>query len=143
MSQNSEPDWDSINRGKVRHFFALELYKYKLDTEGYNMSLKPSEKGIIEVFVDYVMNGDDEKDESMSVRLMSKKECESIIVGDSGKKISAEQHTRAVIHLEARGLKDSDLNKVLDALDDGKITQNNLTASVDKINDIKSNYDKE
>jgi len=40
-------------------------------------------------------------------------------------------------------VKDSDLNKVLDALDDGKITQNNLTASVDKINDIKSNYDKE
>ena len=142
MNQNSEPDWDSINRGKVRHFFALELYKYKLKNNE-KISLKPSEKGIIEVFVDYVMDGDDEKDESISVRLMSKKECESIIVGDSGKKVSAEEHTRAVIHLEARDLKDLDLNKVLDALDDGKITQNNLTASVDKINEIKSNYDKE
>jgi len=142
MSQNSEPDWDSINRGKVRHFFALELYKYKLKNNE-KISLKPSEKGIIEVFVDYVMDGDDEKDESISVRLMSKKECESIIVGDSGREVSAEEHTRAVIHLEARDLKDPDLNKVLDALDDGKITQNNLTASVDKINEIKSNYDKE
>jgi len=142
MSQNSEPDWDNINRGKVRHFFALELYKHKLK-HNEKVSLRPSEKGIIEMFVDYVMNGDDEKDESISARLMPKKECESIIVGDSGKKISAEQHTRAVIHLEARGLKDSDLNKVLDALDDGKITQSNLTASVDKINDIKSNYNKE
>ena len=142
MSQNTEPDWDNINRGKVRHFFALELYKYKLN-HNEKISLKPSEKGIIEVFVDYVMNGDDEKDESISVRLMSKKECESIIVGDSGKKVSAEEHTRAVIHLEARDLKDLDLNKVLDALDDGKITQNNLTVSVDKINEIKSNYDKE
>ena len=142
MNQNSEPDWDNINRGKVRHFFALELYKYKLKNNE-KISLKPSEKGIIEVFVDYVMDGDDEKDESISVRLMSKKECESIIVGDSGKKVSAEEHTRAVIHLEARDLKDLDLNKVLDALDDGKITQNNLTASVDKINEIKSNYDKE
>jgi len=143
MSQNSEPDWDSINRGKVRHFFALELYKYKLDTEGYSMSLKPSEKGIIDMFVSYVMDGDDEKDESISARLMSEKECGAIIIGDSGKKITAEEHTRAVIHLEARGLKDSDLNKVLDALDDGRIKQDNLTASVDKIREIKSNYNKE
>jgi|TARA_R100001530_G_scaffold59325_1_gene43015 hypothetical protein len=143
MSQNSEPDWDSINRGKVRHFFALELYKYKLDTEGYSMSLKPSEKGIIDMFVSYVMDGDDEKDESISERLMSEKECGAIIIGDSGKKITAEEHTRAVIHLEARGLKDSDLNKVLDALDDGRIKQDNLTASVDKIREIKSNYNKE
>ena len=141
MNQNSEPDWDNINRGKVRHFFALELYKYKLKNNE-KISLKPSEEGIIEVFVDYVMNGDDEKDESVSVRLMSVKECESIITGNP-KKINAEQHTRAVIHLEVRGLEDSDLNKVLDALDDGKITQDNLTASVDKINDIKSKYDKE
>ena len=76
MSQNSEPDWDSINRGKVRHFFALELYKYKLDTEGYSMSLKPSEKGIIDMFVSYVMDGDDEKDESISERLMSERNVE-------------------------------------------------------------------
>ena len=141
MSQNSEPDWDNINRGKVRHFFALELYKHKLK-HNEKVSLRPSEKGIIEMFVDYVMNGDEEKDESIAVRLMPEKECKAIISGDP-KKVKAEQHTRAVIHLEARGLKDSDLNKVLDALDDGKITQNNLTASVDKINDIKSNYDKE
>tara|TARA_R110002051_G_scaffold212280_1_gene277470 strand:+ start:36 stop:464 length:429 start_codon:yes stop_codon:yes gene_type:complete len=142
MNQNSEPDWDSINRGKVRHFFALELYKYKLK-HNEKISLKPSEKGIIEVFVDYIMDGDDEKDESASARLISKKECESIIVGNSDKEVSAEEHTRAVIHLEARDLKEPDLSKVLDALDDGKITQNNLTASVDKINEIKSNYDKE
>jgi hypothetical protein len=142
MNQNSEPDWDNINRGKVRHFFALELYKHKLK-HNEKISLKPSEKGIIEVFVDYVMNGDEEKDESISVRLMSEEECGAIIIGDSGKKITAEEHTRAVIHLEARGLKDSDLNKVLDALDDGKIKQDNLTASVDKIREIKSNYNKE
>ena len=141
MSQNSEPDWDNINRGNVRHFFALELYKYKLKNNE-KIILKTSEKGIIEVFVDYIMNGDDEKDESVSVRLMPVKKCESIITGDP-KKITADQHTRAVIHLEARGLKDTDLNKVLDALDDGKITQDNLTVSVDKINQIKSNYNKE
>ena len=141
MSQNTEPDWDNINRGKVRHFFALELYKYKLKNNE-KIILKTSEKGIIEVFVDYIMNGDDEKDESVSVRLMPVKQCESIITGDP-KKITADQHTRAVIHLEARGLKDTALNKVLDALDDGKITQDNLTVSVDKINQIKSNYNKE
>jgi hypothetical protein len=48
-----------------------------------------------------------------------------------------------MIHLEASGLKDNDLKPVLEALDAGKINQGNLTASIDKISNIKSEYDKE
>ena len=141
MNEEQQPDWDNINRGKVRHFFALELYKK-------GGKLTDSEVGTIEMYVEYVMNGAEFRDvikEESALALMSKKECNDIITGrlrdvDS---ITAEEHTRAIIHLEANGLKDNDLKAVLEALDAGKINQDNLTASVDKISDIKSEYDKE
>ena len=141
MNEEQQPDWDNINRGKVRHFFALELYKK-------GGKLTDSEVGTIEMYVEYVMNGAEFRDvikEESALALMSKKECNDIITGrlrdvDS---ITAEEHTKAIIHLEADGLKDNDLKAVLEALDAGKINQDNLTASVDKISNIKSEYDKE
>ena len=151
MSEEIQPDWDNINRGKVRHFFALELYKQ-------GGKLTNSEVGTIEMYVEYVMNGADFRDsikeesaimdiarEESALALMSKKECEDIITArlrdiDS---ITAEEHTKAIIHLEVNGLKDNDLKPVLEALDAGEIHQGNLTASVNKINNIKSEYDKE
>ena len=141
MNEEQQPDWDNINRGKVRHFFALELYKK-------GGKLTDSEVGTIEMYVEYVMNGADFRDvikEESALALMSKKECNDIITGrlrdvDS---ITAEEHTRAIIHLEANGLKDNDLKAVLEALDAGKINQGNLKASIDKISNIKSEYDKE
>ena len=147
MNEEQQPDWDNINRGKVRHFFALELYKYKL-RNGDKAHLKPTEIGTIEMYVEYVMSGADFKEvvkEKSALALMSRKECEDIITArlrdiDS---ITAEEHTKAIIHLEANGLKDNDLKPVLEALDAGKIHQGNLKASIDKIDDIKSEYDKE
>jgi len=147
MNEEQQPDWDNINRGKVRHFFALELYKYKL-RNGDKAHLKPTEIGTIEMYVEYVMHGADFKEavkEKSALALMSRKECEDIITArlrdiDS---ITAEEHTKAIIHLEANGLKDNDLKPVLEALDAGKIHQGNLKASIDKIDDIKSEYDKE
>ena len=135
------PDWDHINRGKVRHFFALELYKQ-------GGKLTDSEIGTIEMYVEYVMDGADFREvikEKSALALMSRKECEDIITArlrdiDS---ITAEEHTKAIIHLEVKGLKDNDLKPVLEALDAGKINQDNLTASIDKISNIKSEYDKE
>ena len=147
MNEEQQPDWDNINRGKVRHFFALELYKYKL-RNGDKAHLKPTEIGTIEMYVEYVMHGADFKEavkEKSALALMSRKECEDIITArlrdiDS---ITAEEHTKAIIHLEANGLKDNDLKPVLEALDAGKIHQGNLKASIDKIDVIKSEYDKE
>ena len=101
MNEEQQPDWDNINRGKVRHFFALELYKYKLRNSD-KAHLKPTEVGTIEMYVEYVMNGADFKDvmkEKSALELMSRKECEDIITGrlrdiDS---ITAEEHTKAII----------------------------------------------
>ena len=147
MNEEQQPDWDNINRGKVRHFFALELYKYKLRNSD-KAHLKPTEIGTIEMYVEYVMNGADFREvikEESALALMSRKECEDIITGRLGDidSVTAEEHTRAIIHLEANGLKDNDLKAVLEALDAGKINQGNLGASVDKISNIKSEYDKE
>ena len=147
MNEEQQPDWDNINRGKVRHFFALELYKYKLRNND-KAHLKPTEIGTIEMYVEYVMGGADSKEvvkEKSALTLMSRKECEDIITGrlrdiDS---VTAEEHTKAIIHLDANGLKDSDLKPVLEALAAGKIHQGNLKASIDKIDNIKSEYDKE
>jgi hypothetical protein len=141
MNEEQQPDWDNINRGKVRHFFALELYKQ-------GGKLTDSEIGTIEMYVEYVMDGADFREvikEKSALTLMSRKECEDIITArlrdiDS---ITAEEHTKAIIHLEVKGLKDNDLKPVLEALDAGKINQDNLTASIDKISNIKSEYDKE
>ena len=141
MNEEQQPDWDNINRGKVRHFFALELYKQV-------GKLTDTEIGTIEMYVEYVMSGADFREvikEQSALALMSRKECEDIITGrlrdiDS---VTAEEHTRAIVHLEARGLKDNDLKPVLEALDAGKIKQDNLKASIDKIDNIKSEYDKE
>ena len=141
MNEEQQPDWDNINRGKVRHFFALELYKQ-------GGKLTDSEIGTIEMYVEYVMDGADFREvikEKSALTLMSRKECEDIITArlrdiDS---ITAEEHTKAIIHLEVKGLKDNDLKPVLEALDAGKINQGNLTASIDKISNIKSEYDKE
>ena len=141
MNEEQQPDWDNINRGKVRHFFALELYKQ-------GGKLTDSEIGTIEMYVEYVMDGADFREvikEKSALTLMSRKECEDIITArlrdiDS---ITAEEHTKAIIHLEVNGLKDDDLKPVLEALDAGQIHQGNLTASVNKINNIKSEYDKE
>ena len=147
MNEEQQPDWDNINRGKVRHFFALELYKYKLRNSD-KAHLKPTEIGTIEMYVEYVMHGADFKEavkEKSALALMSRKECEDIITARLRdiESITADEHTKAIIHLEAKGLKDNDLKPVLEALDAGKINQGNLTASIDKINDIKSEYDKE
>jgi hypothetical protein len=141
MNEEQQPDWDNINRGKVRHFFALELYRK-------GGKLTDTEIGTIEMYVEYIMNGADFRDvikEQSALALMSRKECEDIITGrlrdiDS---VTVEEHTKAIIHLEANGLKDNDLKPVLEALDSGKIHQGNLKASIDKIDNIKSEYDKE
>jgi hypothetical protein len=45
-----------------------------------------------------------------------------------------------MVHIDAEGLNDNDLEKVLQALKAGKITMDNLQASLDKIQIIKSSY---
>jgi len=143
-NDNEQVDWDKVNRGKVRYGFALELYKKGGD-------LKPSEMGRIEAFVDYVMDGmgglkktmtstkptKKKKEPERSDGLMSKEACQDIITTATE---GSKAFIKGMVHIDAEGLKEDDLKKVLSALDSGKITMDNLQSSLDKIYVIKQGY---
>ncbi len=138
MDNNVEQvDWGKVNRGKVRYGFALELYKRGGD-------LKPSEIGKIEAFVEYVMEGpdyyptDEGKPDKSRPKLMPVEECKKVITTESE---GSKAFVKAMVHIDAEGLNDNDLEKVLQALKAGKITMDNLQASLDKIQIIKSSYE--
>ena len=133
MDNNVEQvDWDKVNRGKVRYGFALELYKK-------NGELTPSCMGKIEAFVDFVMGDmeDEPVEEKQQSKLMSKAQCEAIIKMEAE---GSKAFVKAMVHVDAEGLEDDDLEKVLQALKTGKITMDNLQASLDKIYTIKQSY---
>ena len=138
MDNNENVKWDEVNRGKVRYGFALELYKS-------GGMLKPSEMGKIEGFVDYVMEGvgDDltvEKtpEESQSPLMSIDKWKEVVETEEEGSKA----FVKGMVHMDAEGLKEPDLKRVLDALENGKITMLNLQDSLDRIQKIKDTYKK-
>jgi|TARA_Y100001973_G_C5187422_1_gene328785 hypothetical protein len=138
MDNNENVNWDKVNRGKVRYGFALELYK----SGGV---LKPSEMGKIEGFVDYVMEGvgDDltvnkTSDEPRSP-LMSIDECKEVVKTETE---GSRAFVKGMVHMDAEGLKEPDLKRVLDALESGKITMVNLQDSLDRIQSIKDSYKK-
>ena len=138
MDNNENVNWDKVNRGKVRYGFALELYKS-------GGMLVPSEMGKIEGFVDYVMEGvgDDltvEKtpEESQSP-LMSIDKCKEVVKTE---KEGSKAFVKGMVHMDAEGLKEPDLKRVLDALENGKITMVNLQDSLDRIQKIKDTYKK-
>ena len=136
MENNENVDWDKVNREKVRYGFALELYKK-------GEILKPSTMGKIEGFVQYVMDGpdydttDEGKPDKSNPKLMPKEECKKVINEESE---GSKAFVKAMVHIDAEGLKDNDLEKVLQALKTGKITMDNLQASLDKIQQIKKTY---
>ena len=143
-NDNEQVDWDKVNRGKVRYGFALELYKK-------GGELKNSEMGRIEAFVDFVMDGigglqqeitstkpsKKKKEPERSDELLSKEACQDIITTATE---GSTAFIKGMVHIEAEGLKEDDLKKVLSALDSGKITMDNLQSSLDKIYVIKQGY---
>jgi len=133
MENNGNVDWDKVNRGKVRYGFALELYKK-------GGILKPSELGKIEAFVNYVMEGVEDDltvIEAPVSKLMTSEECKQAIKTETE---GSKAFVKALVHIDAEGLKETDLNKVLEALDSGKITMDNLQSSLDRIAEIKKSY---
>ena len=133
MDNNVEQvDWDKVNRGKVRYGFALELYKK-------GGELTPSGMGRIEAFVDFVMGdiANEPVEEKRQSKLMSEAQCKAIIKTESE---GSKAFVKAMVHVDAEGLEDDDLEKVLQALKTGKINMDNLQASLDKIYTIKQSY---
>jgi len=133
MKKNENVDWDKVNRGKVRYGFALELYKK-------GGILKPSELGRIEAFVGYVMDGVEDDStviEAPVSRLMPSEECKQVIKTETE---GSKAFVKAMVHIDSEGLKEKDLDRVLSALDNGKITMDNLQDSLDRIASIKKSY---
>ena len=131
---DQEVDWDKVNRGKVRYGFALELYKQ-------GKMLKPTEIAKIEAFVGYVMNGVDEDSPPdrpvVKKPYMDKEECKKILETEQE---GTKKFVEAMVHLDMDGLKQEDSDNVSKALDDGKITMDNLQASLDKMQQIRKSY---
>jgi hypothetical protein len=126
-------DWDKVNRGKVRYGFALELYKS-------GKELKPTEIGRIEAFVDYVMGGvEEDQDESDNKKEVVKRIPIKDKVEETAKS-NEKAYIREMISLDSEGLNEKDKKSVLDALESGKITMDNLQASLDKIFEMKKKY---
>ena len=126
-------DWDKVNRGKVRYGFALELYKS-------GKELKPTEIGRIEAFVDYVMGGvEEDQDESDNKKEVVKRIPIKDKVEETAKS-NEKTYIREMISLDSEGLNEKDKKSVLDALESGKITMDNLQASLDKIFEMKKKY---
>ena len=138
MDNNENVNWDKVNRGKVRYGFALELYKS-------GGMLVPSEMGKIEGFVDYVMEGvgDDltvkKTPEESQSPLMSIDKCKEVVKTE---KEGSKAFVKGMVHMDAEGLKEPDLKRVLDALENGKITMVYLQDSLDRIQKIKDTYKK-
>tara|TARA_Y100001963_G_C6718436_1_gene417902 strand:+ start:545 stop:949 length:405 start_codon:yes stop_codon:yes gene_type:complete len=126
-------NWDKVNRGKVRYGFALELYKQ-------GKMLVPSELGRIESFVDYVMEGVEYEQPSEG---SSAEPTPHVPIKESVPELeqaNEREFVKQLVTVEADGLKDPDRDRVLKALKDGKITKNNLQASLDKIQEIRESY---
>ena len=126
-------DWDKVNRGKVRYGFALELYKS-------GKELMPTELGRIEAFVDFVMDGvKEDQDESDNKKEVVKRIPIKDKVEETAKS-NEKAYIREMISLDSEGLNEKDKKSVLDALESGKITMDNLQASLDKIFEMKKKY---
>ena len=126
-------DWDKVNRGKVRYGFALELYKS-------GKELKPTELGRIEAFVDYVMDGvEEDQDESDNKKEVVKRIPIKDKVEETAKS-NEKAYIREMIALDSEGLNSKDKKSVYEALDSGKITMDNLQASLDRIFEMKKKY---
>tara|TARA_R100000900_G_scaffold32357_2_gene26134 strand:- start:723 stop:1127 length:405 start_codon:yes stop_codon:yes gene_type:complete len=126
-------NWDKVNRGKVRYGFALELYKQ-------GKMLVPSELGRIESFVDYVMEGVEyeQPNEGSNAEPTPKVPIKDVV--PEIEKANERKFVEQLVTVEADGLKDPDRDRVLKALKDGKITKENLQASLDKIQEIREGY---
>ena len=126
-------DWDKVNRGKVRYGFALELYKS-------GKELLPTELGRIEAFVDYVMGGvEEDQDESDNKKEVVKRIPIKDKVEETAKS-NEKAYIREMIALDSEGLNAKDKKSVYDALDNGKITMDNLQVSLDRIFEMKKKY---
>ena len=129
---DKQPDWDKITEGKIRHGIAVEAFSKGMELNADNMKN-------IEKWVQFVIHGydgiknivDDSKKDDLP------KGDESILFSE--KKDIGETFD-VIIRKNAESLNATDKAKVIKALDDGKITADNLQVSLDRISQMIAKY---
>jgi len=129
---DKQPDWDKITEGKIRHGIAVEAFSKGMELNADNMKS-------IEKWVQFVIHGydgiknivDDSKKDDLP------KGDESILFPE--KKDIGETFD-VIIRKNAESLNATDKAKVIKALDDGKITADNLQVSLDRISQMIAGY---
>tara|TARA_R100000995_G_scaffold80754_2_gene52869 strand:+ start:1081 stop:1485 length:405 start_codon:yes stop_codon:yes gene_type:complete len=129
---DKQPDWDKITEGKIRHGIAVEAFSKGMELNADNMKN-------IEKWVQFVIHGydgiknivDDSKKDDLP------KGDESILFPE--KKDIGETFD-VIIRKNAESLNATDKAKVIKALDDGKITADNLQVSLDRISQMIAKY---
>ena len=127
-----QADWDKITEGKIRHGIAVEAFSKGMELNADNMKN-------IEKWVQFVIHGydgiknivDDSKKDDLP------KGDESILFPE--KKDIGETFD-VIIRKNAESLNATDKAKVIKALDDGKITADNLQVSLDRISQMIAGY---
>ena len=122
----NEPNWDKITEGKIRHGFALASF-----TRGDKLDNQLIQD--IEAWVRYVVDG---------IEWVGFKG-DDLPDGDDEPLFpepTASNTFDSVIRNAVKELKAPDADKVINALESGKITEQNLDECLQKISDIKDGY---
>ena len=132
MSDNKQPDWDKITEGKIRHGIAVEAFSKGMELNAENMKT-------IEKWVQFVIHGYD------GIKtILNESKTDDLPKGDENVLFPEDKPIGdtfdVIIRKNAEALKPVDKSKVIKALDDGKITADNLQVSLDRINQIIDGY---
>ena len=131
MNDNKQPDWDKITEGKIRHGIAVEAFSKGMELNADNMKT-------IEKWVQFVIHGYDGIKNIVNVSKNDDmpKGDEELFPEDN----EIGETFDVIIRKNAESLKAADKEKVLKALEDGKITPENLQSSLDRISQIIAGY---
>tara|TARA_R100000482_G_scaffold111716_3_gene54127 strand:+ start:465 stop:872 length:408 start_codon:yes stop_codon:yes gene_type:complete len=132
MSDNKQPDWDKITEGKIRHGIAVEAFSKGMELNAENMKT-------IEKWVQFVIHGYD------GIKsIVNESKTDDLPKGDENvlfpEKKQIGDTFDVIIRKNAEALNPADKAKVIKALDDGKITADNLQVSLDRINQMIAGY---
>ena len=133
MSDNKQPDWDKITEGKIRHGIAVEAFSKGMELNAENMKT-------IEKWVQFVIHGYDSIES-----ILNENKTDDLPKGDDEYVLFPEKKPigdtfDVIIRKNAEALNPADKAKVIKALDDGKITADNLQVSLDRINQMIAGY---
>jgi len=139
MSNNEKPDWDKITEGKIRHGFAVAAFTNKMEMTDELCSE-------IECWVRYVVDGKKSIQNERVSNLPFNKILNSLDVEDESESsgsmgedkgdVKLSEEIVKVIRDKAGVLSTSDRNKVIESLENGHITEENLDICLKRIEEL-------